>query len=464
MKRRAYAGAEIIINVSASPFRVGIENTRKEMLATRSADYQVTTVYCNLLGGNDGLVFDGGGYVVQNGRTVFVAPRFHQGVTSTVIDLDKTSRGRMESTTWREDQRDYLVNCPDKPHRIKIPSVSKTSERPRYPVPAHANFFLPAEGHVVDVRTRFCEEILSALVLGLGDYFEKVGSFQKIGVALSGGRDSALCLIIAREYVDRRYSGYSKRERDEISRNMIRAFFMPSRHTSAKTTAAARQLAADLGVPLVEHSIEDAFTIEETAARALLSSGESLSRLARQNIQARLRAQRMWTWSNSSAGLFLQTSNMSEKAVGYTTIGGDLEGALSVIANLPKTVVNYILEFLKERTGSRGIALTLEAPASAELDDDQEDERDLMPFPVLDACISLYAGERLAGSEVAECLSLLFPQYTSVQCKDWASRFIRLFTNSVYKWAQSPPAIHIGNIDLDRERALQLPIVQKLEW
>jgi NAD+ synthase (glutamine-hydrolysing) len=116
---------------------------------------------------------------------------------------------------------------------------------------------------------------------------------------------------------------------------MIRAFFMPSRHTSAKTTAAARQLAADLGVPLVEHSIEDAFTIEETAARALLSSGESLSRLARQNIQARLRAQRMWTWSNSSAGLFLQTSNMSEKAVGYTTIGGDLEGALSVIANLP---------------------------------------------------------------------------------------------------------------------------------
>jgi len=170
------------------------------------------------------------------------------------------------------------------------------------------------------------------------------------------------------------------------------------------------------------------------------------------------------TWANSASGLFLQTSNMSEKAVGYTTIGGDMEGALSVIANVPKTVVNYLLDYLLEKTKLPGILLTLKKPASAELADDQEDEKDLMPFPVLDACFALYAGEKMAPDEVNVALRAMFPEHAPEKLDAWTVKFARLFTASIYKWVQAPLSLHVGNLDLDRERALQLPVVQRSEW
>jgi NAD+ synthase (glutamine-hydrolysing) len=199
----------------------------------------------------------------------------------------------------------------------------------------------------------------------------------------------------------------------------------------------------------------------------MLQPGETLTALARQNIQARLRAERMWTWANAAGGLFLQTSNMSEKAVGYTTIGGDMEGALSVIANVPKTVVNYLLDYLLETApeGRReGIRLTLEKPASAELAHGMEDEKDLMPFPVLDACFALYAGEKMSEEETLVALRAMFPRYEASVLEGWAKKFGRLFTSSIYKWVQTPLSLHVGNLDLDRERAMQLPVVQKKEW
>jgi len=87
-----------------------------------------------------------------------------------------------------------------------------------------------------------------------------------------------------------------------------------------------------------------------------------------------------------------------------------------------------------------------------------------MPFPVLDACLHLYAGEKLSPDEVAVALTALFPQHPADQLATWADRFDVLFTRSIYKWVQSPLALHVGSLDLDRERALQLPVVQKNEW
>ena len=196
----------------------------------------------------------------------------------------------------------------------------------------------------------------------------------------------------------------------------------------------------------------------------MLQPGESVTKETIQNIQARIRAERMWSWSNSAAGLFLQTSNMSERAVGYTTIGGDMEGALSVIANVPKTVVSFLLEYLLEKTDSLAIRLTFAKPPSAELAEDMEDERDLMPFPVLDACFALYAGEKMAPSEVGVVLASLFPEEDPAKLEAWTAKFARLFTGSIYKWVQAPLCLHVGNLDLDRERALQLPVVQSSEW
>ena len=209
--------------------------------------------------------------------------------------------------------------------------------------------------------------------------------------------------------------------------------------------------------------IEEAFDRELEATRTMLA-GEEPTAVTRQNVQARLRSARMWNWANSASALFLQTGDMSEKAVGYTTIGGDLEGALSVIANVPKTVVIALLERLHERHGFEGIARTLATEPGPELAAAQLAEDELMPFPILDACLALSAGEKLAPREVAQALRSLFPDLDPERLAAWADRFAILFSRSIYKWVQSPLSLHVGSLDLDRERALQLPVVQKNEW
>lgn len=466
MRRRSYAGAELVLNLSASPFRLGVVDTRREMIATRAGDNQVTVVYANLVGANDGLVFDGGGYVAQNGRLLLDVPRFREGISAVTVDLDRTARLRTENTTWRHDQMAFAAAEVGVAH-VEVDAKTTRREALRYPAPKNQSFFLPAfasPGEVRGPRERFFEDILDALALGIGDYFEKTGAFKTIGVALSGGRDSLLCLWLARRYIDTRYAAEPKEERDARARTILRAFFMPSRHSSDETRKAAHAAATELGVPFAVVPIDAAVAPELEAVETMLQAGEAISPMTRQNVQARLRGERMWNWSNSAAGLFLQTSNMSEKSVGYTTIGGDMEGALSVIANVPKTVVNAILDYLYETTRSEGIRLTLEKPASAELADNQEDERDLMPFPVLDACFALYAGEKMAPSEVCEALVSMFPEHDRATLEAWTTKFARLFTQSIYKWVQTPLCLHIGNLDLDRERALQLPVVQKGEW
>jgi NAD+ synthase (glutamine-hydrolysing) len=462
MRRRAYAGAEVILNLSASPFRLGVVATRREMIATRAGDNQVVCVYANLVGANDGLVFDGGGFVAQNGRVVLDVPRFREGFSSVNVDLDRTRRLRHENTTWRFDQEAFVASSP-RIARITVPGPSHRAGL-SYPVPANKSFFLPGAGADVTPREAFSEDLLDALALGLGDYFEKTGAFKTIGVALSGGRDSLLCLYLARRWVARRFGHLGAEAEKAKASELLRAFFMPSRYSSAETRAAAEVAAKDLDVPIAIVPIDDAFERELAAVEKMLQPGEKLGPMARQNVQARVRAERMWTWTNSAAGLFLQTSNMSEKAVGYTTIGGDMEGALSVIANVPKTVVNYLLDYLFEKTKMEGIRLTLVKPASAELADDQEDEKDLMPFPVLDACFALYAGEKMSPSEVRLVLVTMFPEHDEAQIEAWTTRFARLFTQSIYKWVQTPLCLHVGNLDLDRERALQLPVVQRTEW
>jgi NAD+ synthase (glutamine-hydrolysing) len=464
LRRRCYAGAELVCNLSASPFRVGIVETRREMIATRAGDNQATVAYANLVGENDGLVFDGGGFVSQNGRVVLEATRFREGFGAVTVDLDRTRRLRIENTTWRTDQEAFTAEGTPGPRRVPVPEPTTGREHLRYPVPKNKSFFLPAEEPSRPPRVAFCEDVLDALALGIGDYFEKTGAFKTIGVAISGGRDSLLCLVLARRYIDWKYGHLGSEETNRRAAEILRAFFMPTRFTSNETRAAAEKTAEELGVPLTISSIDDTFVLELEQVKKMLQPGEALSRETMQNVQARIRAERMWSWSNSAAGLYLQTSNMSEKSAGYTTIGGDMEGALSVIANVPKTVVSYLLEYLLEKTGSEAIRLTFKKPPSAELAEDMEDERDLMPFPVLDACFALYAGEKMDPSEVKVVLHSLFPEQSGDQLDAWATKFARLFTRSIYKWVQAPLALHIGNLDLDRERALQLPVVQSAEW
>lgn len=463
MRRRCYSGAELVVNISHSPFRSGIGATRREMLATRSSDNQTVLMYANAVGGQDGLIFDGGSFIFQNGRLVLDAPRFREGWNAAIVDLDRTSRLRMENTTWRTDCEDFRLQRLDVPV-IECPGRTADRSRLMYPPPDGGSFFLPASRPPTpDPRDVALDDLFEALALGVKSYYEKTGAFRSLGIALSGGRDSMLTLLVAWRAAQLIRGGTTEVVAGSDRGCTITAFYMPSRHSQEGTRGAAHVLAEALGVELRTVPIDDATDREVDATRQMLAGGE-LTELTRQNIQARIRGQRMWNWANSSGALFLQTGDMSEKAVGYTTIGGDLEGALSVIANVPKTVVNALLERLYRRFGFEGIAATLATPPGPELADAQAAEHELMPFPVLDACLHLYAAEKMSPAEVGDALVSLFPEAAPATAHQWAARFATLFTQSIYKWVQSPLSLHVGSLDLDRERALQMPVVQKTDW
>jgi NAD+ synthase (glutamine-hydrolysing) len=479
MRRRCYHGAELVVNLSASPFRVGVSATRREMICTRASDNLTTILYVNAVGANDGLVFDGGGFVASCGRLVHESPRFVASNTTVTVDLDRPSRVRAENTTWRSDRTEFTARAdyrlralpaadtsdgPPALYVVPIPGSTASARTLPYPVPPHRSFFLPGPAVARSAQIDFCEDLLNAMALGVGDYFEKTRAFRQIGVALSGGRDSLLCLLIAHRYLQKKYAAQGPATVAAKTAEILRAFYMPTRFSSAQTRLAAEVAARELGVPFACLSIDDAFEREVAAAEQMLQPGEKLTPLTVQNIQSRLRAQRMWNWSNSVDGLFLQTGNMSEKAVGYTTVGGDLMGCLAPIANLPKTVVNYLLDYLLQTAGLSGITETIKIPASAELAPNQEDERDLMPYPVLDACLALYAADKLSPAEIAPMLLQMFPEFPEAQLQAWTDKFARLFSRAIFKWVQSPLSLHLGNLDLERERALQVPVVTRGQW
>lgn len=455
--RRTYFGAELVVNVSASPFRVGALRTRQELISTRAADHECALAYCNAVGSNDGLIFDGGGFISQNGTWLLDAPRWREGFAAATLDLDRTARLRSENTTWRLDREAYCAaNPPVAVVEVAPADFSTDRAALTYPAPPGRSFFLPPEGPARSARELFCEDILDALAQGVGDYFEKTGAFSCLGIALSGGRDSLLTLLIAHRY--------AKKVRPADPGSLIRAFYMPSRYSSAETRKAAETVCAELGVSLKVVPIDDAFDRELQKVREMLGEGVPVTPLTEQNIQARLRAERMWSWSNSSGGLFLQTGNMSEKAVGYTTVGGDLMGALAVIANVPKTVVMYLLDYLQESMKLEGIRLVLAKPPGPELKPNQLGEEELMPFPILDACFHLFAGEKLAPAELVSALRGMFPEVGAETLQGYVDKFVRLFLQSIYKWVQAPLSLHIGHLDLERERALQIPVVTRSDW
>jgi NAD+ synthase (glutamine-hydrolysing) len=465
MRRRCYSGADVVVNVSSSPFRVGIQDTRREMLATRSADNQVTLAYANRVGGQDGLVFDGGGFVFQNGRLVLEATRFREHMTTSVVDLHRTTRLRQENTTWRTDWERFRDT---EPFVSSISATAPSADRSmlRYPAPAGGSFFLPPaaapqDEHPRSKRDDTLDELFEALALGVKDYAAKTSGVRAIGVALSGGRDSMLTLLVAWRASQLLTEDGHRRERP--LNWSIGVFYLPSRYSGDAARGAATQICADLGLTLQTSSIDDALD-RETRATTDMLEGRPPSALTLQNVQARLRGMRMWNWANSAGALFLQTSDMSEKAVGYVTVGGDLEGGLSVIANVPKTVVVALLERLDARFHFEGIRLALATAPSPELAPGQSTETELMPFPVLDACLHLYAGEKLGLEDIVAALPALFPDVAVQDLRAWAMRFVELFTKSIFKWVQAPLALHVGALDLERERALQLPVLQQDEW
>jgi len=471
INRRSYSGAELIFNLSASPWRHGVLETRKNLIKTRSEDNQIALVYVNQFGGNDSLVFDGGCMIAQNGDIVYQSPRWEEFTDYYTIDLEQVERGRKQNTTWRNNYNNFIQTNPlcytlkvEPKKLLSFPEISQTNQKNT------SSFFMP-DNNIVEINDR--QESINTIITGLNDYYEKTNVFQGIGIGLSGGRDSMLTAILAAEWA-------ARTGRDP---KIIKCFSMPSKYNSDTTKSLAKQMAEYLGVDFIEIPIQETYE-KELECIKLMSKKDDLKPLTIQNMQARVRGMRMWNISNELDLLWLQTGNMSEKSVGYTTIGGDMMGGFSLLGNVPKTVINKILRDMTYEQDLKIssyvnidfyhlLYLLMETKASAELADDQQDERDLMPFDILDLCYYLLVKEKKNPQDIYDYLNNKFsekdlldlaPNYEKGMLKNWVVRFIQLFFRNIYKWVQCPEAIHMGPIDLDRERALQLPSVTSLEW
>lgn len=462
--RRVLSGAEIIFNISASPWRQGVVEARENMIRARSADNAAAIVYVNQTGGNDALVFDGGNMVACGGDIVFRSERWKPVVCFYDLDLNSIQRARQKNTTWRNDYIQLEKEC-----YVKKVELSKTHNRNNENNHNKQVFLSYNDNNYLDP----IEESVNAIILGLNDYFEKTNAFKGIGVSISGGRDSVLTALLAAEWALR------------TNRNpeMIKCFSMPSKYNSSMTKNIAKDISEYLGVSFGEIPITEAYSQEIDVLKKTFNS-EEISPITLQNMQARIRAMRMWNISNELSLLWLQAGNMSEKATGYTTIGGDLSGGYSLLGNLPKTIVNKVLlniiknpkfwsisELKSFNDLKYVISLLLEeTSASAELAEDQNDERDLMPFELLDICYFMFIREKRTCQEIYDYICDNFtdeefgPYYKKGMLKIWIENFIKLFFRNIYKWVQSPQAVHLSDVDLDHERALQIPVVQSLEW
>lgn len=463
-RERARLGAEVICNPSASPFTPVKNEARKRLVLGAADTLKVVYAYANLLGCDSSrLVFDGGGLVATPEGIVCEGPvlssDYHTLATG-VVDLDDVVRARAENTTWRQDAvkgltcaEGRLVDCTDAPH-----TPATVDE---YAAQLPRAFYFPAlPASRPCGREAALDELFDALVLGLRDYFEKVGAFDRFLIALSGGRDSALCLLMAVRAAKLLKGG------EEAARfaERVATVYLPNKaFSSGATLDAARSLAEELGVPFKVVSINSEADLALRKAAEMVGGEDHVAPMAKQNLQARVRGAMMLNWGNSAGGLLLVTSNLSEAAVGYSTTGGDNQGGYSPIANVPKTVVSELLEHLARRDGIQALEKVLAIPPSAELAPDQQDEKDLMPYVVLDDLLYLYARKRLSLADCWRIVCRRHPDHTPRQLRAWTADFGRRFVQSQWKRDQHPVAMKVLDLDLDPKTGFRFPVTQSIQ-
>jgi len=458
---RAQAGAEIICNPSASPFTPRKNELRKRLVLNSAGGLACVYAFSNLLGlDNSRLVFDGGGIIATPDRILAEGKILESGpwsLTTGVVDLDDIARVRAENSTWRRD----VVPTPshEQPVVIQVPGEYTSDSIDSFARALPKDFWVPDAQSLLEESSAYLDELFDALVLGLRDYFEKTGVFERFLVALSGGRDSALCLVLAA------YAARIMKEGQGVPVDQrVSAVYLPhDEYSSDETRHAAQALAEELGATFQVVGISKEATIAEHQAAELAGGADKVTPIAKQNLQARIRGAMMLNWSNNVGGLLLVTSNLSEAAVGYTTTGGDNEGGFSPVANLPKTLISRLLEYLARRDGIQALEEVLAIPPSAELAADQQDEDDLMPYAVLDDLLYLFAQRRMALADCWRIVCRRRPEFNAERIRDWTAKFGALFVQSQWKREQLPVALRVLDLDLDPKTGFRFPVTQSID-
>jgi len=412
MAAEAAGGAELVVNINASPYHVGRRADRERMLATRAADASCALVYVNQVGGQDELVFDGGSMVFdESGELVAAAPQFTEEVL--VVDLD-----------LREVFRKRLLDPRGRVPAPMLPVISVSSPRMVDERPARR----PA---LVAPRPSEAEEVYEALVLGTRDYAVKNG-FGDVVIGLSGGIDSSLVTCIAA---------------DALGPEHVHAVALPSRYTTDLSNRDAAELAANLGVGLQTIPIEPAYvaTMEMLAP----SFGDRPPDVTEENLQGRLRMAVLMALNNKFGWLVLICGNKSELAVGYTTIYGvDMAGGFAVIKDVFKSRVFELARY--RNTVSPVIpASVLTKPPSAELRPGQRDDESLPPYDVLDPILACYVEQDMTLEEVV----------AAGMDAPTVERVIRLVDAAEWKRRQSPPGVRVTPKAFGKDR--RMPITNR---
>ena len=396
MQDQCLAGAEVVVNINGSPFHAGKSRFREHMLAARSADNLVHLAYCNLVGGQDALVFDGGSMAfAPDGRRLARAEMFAEQLLSLDLDVGEVRQARLHDPRLRRMQ----------PVQADVAQVSEPSPRARPPLDP------PSAADRPDIA-----QVYDALVLGTRDYVRKTG-FQDAVIALSGGIDSTLTAVIAVE---------------ALGPEHVRGISMPSRYSSEGSLADAEALAANLGIRLDVMPIEDAFQAHLSTLAPLFQGREP--DVTEENLQARVRGVLMMAVSNKLGALVLTTSNKSESATGYATLYGDMSGGLAVIQDVPKLMVYELSRHANQRAGRELVPVSvIEKPPSAELRPDQLDEESLMPYDRLDPILQAFVEEDRSLDEIA---AMGFPG-------EDVRRVMSLVTGAEYKRRQAAPGLRI---------------------
>jgi len=410
--------AQVIVNISASPYHAGKGSFRQRMLSTRASDYSAVVAFVNLVGGQDELVFDGNSMVLdQRGELLTRGKAFEEDLVVLDLDPDSVLLRRLHDPRLRKEK--LIPGGTGQLKRVVLPFAR--AKRARVSLPSRE--FNPPDR---------LEEIYRALVLGTRDYVQKNG-FKKVVIGLSGGIDSSLTAAIAV---------------DALGRESVEGVAMPSPYSSSHSLEDARALAENLGIAFQLIPIGEVLSVYlKTLQPAFRGRKPDVSE---ENIQARIRGNLLMALSNKFGWLVLNTGNKSEMGVGYCTLYGDMAGGFAVIKDVPKTLV-YELAAYRNSAEARPIIpqRVMGKPPSAELRPDQKDTDSLPPYEVLDPILQAYVEE---DQSIEMIVAKGFE-------REIVEETIRKVNLNEYKRRQAPPGVKITPRAFGKDR--RLPITNR---
>ena len=402
------AGAQLIVNLSASPYHVGKAEDREEMLVTRARDTSSYVAFCNLVGGQDELVFDGHSVVLDDGGEVIArAAGFAEELL--VVDVDPAeAMGRR----LRDVRRRELDRSREREPYVEVVELAAPEAR----TDGAALSITPFEPALEQMRL--------ALTMGLRDYVRKNG-FTDVVVGVSGGIDSAVVAALCADALGPAY---------------VHCVSMPSRFSSEGTRSDARTVAESLACSFREISIESIVAALHDALSSEIEGG--LAGLAAENLQARARGVLLMALSNTYGWLVVSTGNKSELAVGYSTLYGDMVGGFALLKDVFKTDVYRLAEHLNEHAGRELIPrTTIERAPTAELREEQRDSDSIPIYDALDPVLEAYVEEDRSVEELLE-------DYDSAVVE----RVVALVDRAEYKRRQAPPGVKLRPKAFGRDR------------